>query len=130
MQSPTSSLGVIVYLLFIVFYLAGFWKVFEKAGKPGWASLIPLYNAYVLTKIADRPAWYLILFFVPIANIFAACSICNGISIKFGKGMGYTLGLIFLGFIFFPVLGFGNAQYDGYVPDNFNSDLLDDELTI
>ena len=130
MQSPTSSLGVIVYLLFVIFYLAGFWKIFKKAGRPGWASLIPFYNFYVLTKIADRPAWYLILLFFPITNIFAFCSICNGISTKFGKDIGYTLGLIFLGFIFFPILGFGNAQYDGYIPDTFNSDLLDDELTI
>lgn len=130
MQSPVSSLGVIVYLLFVIFYLAGFWRIFEKAGRPGWASLIPFYNFYVLTKIADRPVWYLFLLFFPFANIFAFCSICNGISTKFGKDMGYTLGLIFLGFIFFPALGFGSAQYEGYVPDTFNSDLLDDDLTL
>jgi hypothetical protein len=130
MQSPVSSLGVIVYLLFVIFYLAGFWRIFEKAGRPGWASLIPFYNFYVLTKIADRPVWYLFLLFFPFANIFAFCSICNGVSTKFGKNMGYTLGLIFLGFIFFPALGFGSAQYEGYVPDTFNSDLLDDDLTL
>ena len=104
---------LLVYVAIMVVVIAGMWKVFVKAGKPGWACLIPIYNIYVMTQIAGKPAWFIVLFFIPIANLIAAILVSHGVSTNFGKGVGFTLGLIFLPFIFVPVLGFGDAQYQG-----------------
>lgn len=121
-------IGILLYLAIIVVIIAGIWKTFEKAGQPGWAAIVPFYNIYILTVIAEKPAWWMILFFVPIANIVVAIMIYHAISLNFGKDVGFTLGLIFLGFIFFPILGFGDAVYKGKVNHISNDDLLDDNL--
>ena len=86
-----------------------FWKVFTKAGQPGWASIVPIANLYFLCKVAGRPGWWLLLLFLcfPIFYII----ICIDIAKRFGKGGGFAVGLILLGIIFFPILGFGSAQY-------------------
>jgi len=89
------------------------WKVFAKAGQPGWAALVPIYNMIVLLQIVGRPTWWLLLFFVPIVNIFIGLMVINDLSKSFGKGTGFTLGLIFLSPIFWCILGFGPAQYIG-----------------
>ena len=108
-----SNVGVLVVQLAVaVVVLAGFWKVFTKAGQPGWACIIPIYNIYVMTQIAGKPAWWLVLFFIPIANLIAAILIFVAIAQKFGKGAGFGVGMALLGFIFIPVLGFGDAQYN------------------
>ncbi|MEW5735837.1 MAG: DUF5684 domain-containing protein [Thermodesulfobacteriota bacterium] len=105
--------GSLVYLAIVVVMIAAMWRVFSKAGAPGWASIIPFYNAYVFLKIAGKPGWWLILFFIPIVNviigIIALVSFCNA----FGKGLGFLLGLIFLPFIFYPILAWGDAEYEG-----------------
>jgi Family of unknown function (DUF5684) len=106
---------ILIYVLVIVVEIAALWKVFVKAGHPGWAAIIPIYNTYILLKIAGRPAWWLILFFIPIVNFVIAIIVFNDISKSFGKGVGFTVGLILLGFIFIPILGFGSAQYRGPV---------------
>ncbi len=89
------------------------WRIYEKAGQPGWAVLIPFYNFYVLLKIVGKPGWWLIWMFVPLANIVIGIWVINLLSISFGKGVGFTLGLIFLPIIFYPILGFGNVEYKG-----------------
>lgn len=104
---------LVIWLAILVLIIAGFWKVFEKAGQPGWAAIVPIYNVYVLCKIAGRPGWWLILFFVPIVSFVIAIIVSVDVAKAFGKGVGFALGLIFLGFIFYPVLGFGSAQYQG-----------------
>ena len=119
---------LIIYLAIIVLVIAGLWKMFEKAGQPGWAAIVPIYNIYILTVIAEKPAWWLILFFIPIVNIVAAIMIWHGVSTNFGKDAGFTAGLVLLGFIFIPILGFGDAQYKGNVASN--GDVLDDDLLI
>jgi hypothetical protein len=91
----------IVLLALIIGMAASMWKIFTKAGQPGWASLIPLYNFIVLLNIAGKPLWWIVF---PPAGIFALAK-C------FGKGAGFGLGLVFLGFIFIPILGFGSARY-------------------
>lgn len=96
------------YLAFVVVYIAGMWKAFEKAGQPGWACLIPFYNFYIMTKIGGKPGWWVLLLFIPVANIVVAIWTLNMISKSFGKDEGFTAGLIFLGFIFWPILGFSN----------------------
>ncbi|ANE52709.1 DUF5684 domain-containing protein [Flavisolibacter tropicus] len=98
---------------FVIFLIASQWKVFEKAGQPGWACIVPIYNTYVLLKIAGKPGWWLLLLFVPFVNIVFAIWTVNMISKSFGKDEGFTAGLILLGFVFWPILGFGSAQYLG-----------------
>lgn len=127
MESIFDVIGGILYFAFIILSIAGLWKMFTKAGQPGFAAIIPIYNIYIMTKIAEKPGWFVLLFFIPLANIYAYVVIMNGISTKFGKGTGFTLGLIFLGFIFFPILGFGDAQYEGYEPSIYG-DVLDDNM--
>ena len=87
------------------------WKVFEKAGEPGWASLIPIYNVYVMLKIGNNPGWYLVLLLVPVVNLFVAGKLFVDLARSFGKGIGWGLGLWILPFVFFPMLGFGGANY-------------------
>ena len=94
-----------------IFQIAAHWKVFEKAGQPGWACIIPIYNIYIMTKIGGKPGWWTVLIiFLPF--IFGIWLI-NMISKSFGKDEVYTLGLLILGIIFWPILGFGSAKYLG-----------------
>jgi hypothetical protein len=96
--------------------IAAMWKVFSKAGQPGWAILIPFYNLYVICKIAGRPGWWLILMFIPLVNFIILVILDIDIAKNFGKGAGFGIGLLLLPFIFFPILGFGSAQYQGAPP--------------
>jgi hypothetical protein len=100
----------VVWALVIV-AIVGMWKVFTKAGKPGWGCIIPIYNAYLLLQIAGRPGWWLILFFIPIVNLITAFIVSLDVAKNFGKSSGFGVGLFFLGFIFYLILGFGDAQY-------------------
>lgn len=101
----------IVVCAVAVFELAAMWKVFAKAGRPGWAALIPIYNSIVMIQIAGKPAWWFLLYFIPIVNLVIAVIVIYNFAKNFGTGVGFTLGLIFLGFIFFPILAWGDAQY-------------------
>lgn len=112
-QTIAGILLFLIYIAILVVVIAGAWKVFTKAGQPGWACLIPFYNLYVVTQIVGRPWWWLILMCIPFIQIVFIIIICNDLSKAFGRGLGTTLGLIFLGFIFIPILGFGSAQYQG-----------------
>jgi hypothetical protein len=102
-------IGLLVALLMIV----AMWKVFAKAGQPGWASIIPIYNLYIWCKIVGRPAWWIILMLIPLVNIIVGIVLCIDMAKSFGKGVGFGIGLVFLGIIFLPLLGFGSAQYQG-----------------
>lgn len=106
-----AALFFVFYIGLIVFVLAAFWKVFTKAGHPGWAAIVPIYNAYIMLKIAGRPGWWLLLLFIPLVNIVIAIMVAIDIAKAFGKGTGFGLGLAFLGIIFYPILGFGSATY-------------------
>lgn len=114
---PGSATGVgfmmIVYLAVMVVMFAGMWKAFQKAGKPGWAAIIPIYNAIVLLEIAGKPLWWIILLLIPVVNIVIAIMVCHQVSLAFGQGGGMTALLILLPFIGWPMLGFGDAQYHG-----------------
>ena len=113
MDSVFLTLWIIFCIALLVIVIAGMWKVFEKAGKPGWACLIPIYNTYTMLKIGGKPGWWLLLFFIPVVNIVFAIWATNMISKSFGKDEGFTIGLILLGFVFWPILGFGDARYHG-----------------
>jgi len=113
-QQSDEGGGLIVPLIglaIIAAVIAGVWKVFTKAGKPGWGALIPIYNVVLLLEIAKRPTWWLLLLFVPLVNLVVAVIVSVDIAKRFGKGTGFGLGLAFLGFVFYPVLGFSDARY-------------------
>lgn len=104
--------GTWLFILFIIaFYVYSYWRIFEKAGKPGWAALIPIYNTLIMLEIVGKPWWWILLFLIPGVNIIFAVWIVNLLSLSFGKGTGFTLGLIFLSFIFYPILAFSLAEY-------------------
>jgi hypothetical protein len=103
----------IVWGVVIIFEIASYWRVFEKAGKPGWASIIPIYNAFVLLQIVGRPWWWFLLCLIPVVNIVVGIMITLDLAKSFGKGVGFAVGIILLGFIFIPVLAWGDAQYQG-----------------
>ena len=100
-------------LAIIVLCIAGFWKVFTKAGHPGWAAIVPIYNIYILTKIAGRPGWWLLLYLVPIVSLVIAIIMSIDVAKAFGKGTGFGVGLALLAPIFYCILGFGDATYKG-----------------
>ncbi|MEX1002644.1 MAG: DUF5684 domain-containing protein [Crocinitomicaceae bacterium] len=102
---------VLIYLAIIVLMVASIWKVFEKAGQPGWAAIVPFYNLYILTVVAKKEAWWMILFFIPIANLIAAIIIDIEVAKNFGKDTGFAIGMVFLPFIFWPMLAFSDAKY-------------------
>jgi hypothetical protein len=104
---------MIIWLLVVVVMIAAMWKIFTKAGQPGWASLIPIYNIYIWCKIVGRPGWWVILMLIPFVNFIIAIILCIDLAKCFGNGVGFGLGLAFLGIIFFPILGFGSSQYVG-----------------
>jgi uncharacterized membrane protein YhaH (DUF805 family) len=109
-------LGILFFLIFLaifVFLIAAMWKIFEKAGQPGWAAIVPIYNSYILLKIVGKPGWWLLLFLIPFVNIVFAVWTYNMLSKSFGKEEGFTVGLLLLSIVFFPILGFGDAKYLG-----------------
>ena len=111
-QAP-SPIVLIVELLILLLVIVAMWKVFTKAGHPGWAAIIPIYNMYVWCKIVGRPGWWVILMLIPLVNIIVGIIVCIDMAKSFGKGAGFGIGLALLGIIFLPILGFGSAQYQG-----------------
>ena len=110
----TGGFGLVCWLILVVLIVAGFWKTFEKAGQPGWAAIIPIYNIYVLMKVAGRPGWWLLLYFIPIVNIIIPILIGIDVAQKFGKDTLYGILLLWLLMpIGFLLLGFSDAEYMG-----------------
>jgi hypothetical protein len=105
------GLPLLFSLALTLVVIIGMWKVFEKAGQPGWGCIIPIFNLYCLIKIAGKEWWWLLLYLIPLVNIIIAVLVLVGVAQNFGKGVAFAIGLIFLPFIFFPILGFGDATY-------------------
>lgn len=97
--------------LFLPMYI-GMWKVFEKAGQPGWGALIPIYNLLLLMKIIGQEDSRVIFYFIPIYNIIIGIEDFGVLAKSFGKESGFGIGLLLLPFVFWPMLGFGTAQYN------------------
>lgn len=106
-------LFVVFYVALIVFFIASYWKIYAKAGQPGWACIVPIYNILVMLKIIGKPWWWLLLMLVPVVNLVIAIWSVNMLSKSFGKDEGYTVGLLLLGIVFLPMLAFGDAKYLG-----------------
>jgi hypothetical protein len=114
-SNPFAIIGGMLYfiLAMIVFQIICMWKIFEKAGKPGWAAIVPIYNIIVLLEIVGKPTWWIILMLIPIVNLIVLILVWHQLSLSFGKDGLYTVGLILLGIVFFPMLAFGEAKYVG-----------------
>lgn len=108
-----AMITVLVQVILAIAIIAGLWKMFTKAGKPGWASIIPIYNAIVLLEIAGKPIWWIILMLIPCVNIIILILVNIDLAKAFGKGTGFGIGLTFLPGIFHMILGFGDAKYVG-----------------
>lgn len=104
--------NVICYILSIIL-IVSCWKILQKANKPGWAILIPIYNMIVLLQVINKPWWWILLLLIPGVNLIVGIWMSNLLSKKFGQGIGFTIGLLLLPFVFYPVLGFGNYTYEG-----------------
>jgi hypothetical protein len=105
--------GSVVWLVVVVAMLVAMWKVFTKAGQPGWASLIPIYNTLVMLRITGRSGWWLLGMFVPFLNFFVVIRLIFDLAKVFGRGIGFGFGLLFLFPIFLLILAFGDAEYLG-----------------
>jgi len=112
--TSTSSSPAAIFLIPLAvsaFYVVAGWKVFAKADEPGWGIFVPIYNLYLVCKIAGRPEWWLILFFIPLVNVAIALIVAMDIARAFSKSPRFGIGLWLLGVIFVPILGFGSARY-------------------
>jgi len=105
---------LLFWLAVLVVTIIGGWKMFEKAGQPGWAILVPFYNIFVLLKIAGRPGWWLLLFLIPLVNFIIGIIVAIDIAKSYGQSA--VFGILLLA-IFAPIgylmLGFGNSRYLG-----------------
>jgi hypothetical protein len=123
MAGVMAIISLAVYVLVAI----GLWKVFQKAGKPGWAGIVPIYNIYVMTEIVGRPMWFfiamvagIVLGMIPILGFLFGLAalvlwfmLVLDLARSFGKDAGFAVGMFFLSFIFIPILGFGDAKYIG-----------------
>lgn len=105
--------GTLVVLAILIVMIAAVWKVFTKAGQPGWALFIPIYNAIVWLRVCGKPAWWIILLIIPIVNLIITLLASLGMAKNFGKSAGFGIGLWLLGPIFLLILAFGDAKYQG-----------------
>ena len=105
----------IIGLAITVLMLVAMWKMFVKAGKPGWGAIVPFYNTYCLFDMSFGNGWLFLLLLVPCVNVVMEIIMMVKLAQAFGKSGGFAVGLIFLPYIFVPMLGFGDAQYYGPV---------------
>ncbi len=108
---------LVIYFIIMVPILAGLWRIFEKAGRIGILAFVPILNAYLLLRISQLSALWLIPLLVPGLNIVILFIICFFLSNRFGRSWGTALGLFFLPIFFFPILGFGKSCYFKQTPN-------------
>ena len=124
-QTPTTtsassgtSFGVLLLYFIVLWVIIGLptYFIFKKAGPngdPAWGAFVPIYGFYILLKVVGRPGWWLIWIFIPIASLIVIIIVYNDLSKSFGHGVGFTLGLIFLSWIFLAILAWGSSTYRG-----------------
>lgn len=108
-----NGLFMVCVLAFVVLMVASVWIVYTKAGKPGWAAIVPIYNIIVKLDIVGRPIWWFLLLLIPLVNVVVWIVLSIDLARSFGKDAAYGIGLAFLPFIFHPMLAFGEAKYIG-----------------
>ncbi len=112
-EAAIGGFALLVYILLLAVLIVAMWKIFVKAGKPGWASIVPIYSVVVLLEIVGRPVWWIVMLLIPFVNFVFIFILMIDLAKSFGKGVGFALGLIFISPVFLPVLGFGSARYRG-----------------
>lgn len=100
-----------VLIPFLILPIISLWRIFEKAGEPGWAAIIPIYNLVILMNIAGKPWWWGLLACIPYIGLIFSIWGTNLIVKQFGKTEGFTVGIVLLPFIFLPLLAFGEAKF-------------------
>lgn len=110
-EAAGNTTSVVVSLALAVLWIVAVWQVYTKAGQPGWAAIIPIYNMYVWCKLVGRPGWWVILLFIPFVNFIIQLILSLDLAKSFGKGAG--IGVWLLPFIFVLILAFGSARYEG-----------------
>jgi hypothetical protein len=113
MEGLTNIITYIIAIAVIVFYVATGWKIFVKAGKPGWAILIPIYNLIVYLKIVNKPLWWILLLLIPLVNIIIMILLLVEFLKAFDKPSWHVIPALLIGFIYFPILAFGKAEFKG-----------------
>ncbi|HVW41195.1 MAG TPA: DUF5684 domain-containing protein [Amycolatopsis sp.] len=104
---------VLIGLAFAVLMIAAMWKVFTKAGQPGWAAIVPIYNTIVLLRIAGKPWWWVLLMLIPLVDIVLLFIVYIDLAKSFGQGTGFGVLMVFFPYVCVPILGFGSARYLG-----------------
>lgn len=112
-QQAQSVIFSIPTLIITILSLVAAWIIFVKAGIPGWASIIPVYNSYVLFKITWGNGWLFLLALIPIVNIVITVMTMIKLAKAFGKGTLFGWGLVFFNLIFTFILAFGKSEYHG-----------------
>ena len=113
-SSTSASLASLVMAIILI---AALWRIFTKAGQPGWAAIVPIYNYYVMLKVVGRPGWWLLLLLVPFVNIIVWAVVQLDLAKAFGKGLGFAIGLVLLPGLFHMILGFGGSTYQSAQPN-------------
>ncbi|MDW8338562.1 MAG: DUF5684 domain-containing protein [Thermoleophilia bacterium] len=101
----------VIYLALYALVVAGWWKIFEKAGEEGWKAIVPIWNFIVLLRIVGREWWWVLLALIPIVGFVIWIIVALDLARSFGRGTGFAIGLVLLPFVFAIVLGFGSATY-------------------
>ncbi|PXY30891.1 DUF5684 domain-containing protein [Prauserella muralis] len=104
---------IVVSLAITVFMIAAMWRLFTKAGQPGWAAIVPIYNTIVLLRIVGRPWWWLLLMLIPLVNFIILIIVYIDLARSFGKGTGFGVLMVFFSYVCIPILAFGSARYVG-----------------
>lgn len=107
------SFIILIDVGIIALLVVSLWRIFEKASKPGWAAIVPIYNLIVLLEITGQPLWMTFLFFVPIGNLVVLIIVYIELASRFNKGTGFAVGLILLSIVFLPILAFSDSKYQG-----------------
>lgn len=122
----------LIYALLVILTLAGMWKTYEKAGEAGWKAIIPIYNLIIFARIVKKPWWWALLMLIPYLGIIWSVWATNLLAKSFGKGVLYTIGLILLPFIFYPIVGYGDAKYvglDSAEPIDTSGEDIEDDIS-
>lgn len=109
----TRGFAAFLILVFAILIIISLWKIFQKAGESGWKSIIPIYNVYILYKITWGSGWFFLLSIIPFVGFIMYIMTSYKLAKVFGKGFGYTLGLIFFPYVFQMILAFGKSEYQG-----------------
>jgi hypothetical protein len=113
MQNMNPTTLLLIELVAYLFFSICNYKLFTKAGRPGWAAFVPIYSTIVALDIAGKPAWWIVLMLIPLVNLIVGIIFLVAFIGAYGKGGGYVLGTLLLPVIFLPMLAFGGSQYQG-----------------